>query len=197
MSSFFGPTIVGEPPPERADDLRRLVDRERRLRDVGDGRLRWELERLGLGDVLDEDRRVRRLAHRPDDLLVAGVADQEHRVAGGGVATCLDVHLRDERAGRVDHVVPELLRVRVHGRRDAVRGVDDGRPDGDVALVLDEDRPARLEVAHDVDVVDDLLANVHGRAVVLERLLDRLDRALDARAVAAGGRQENTLDCHA
>ena len=51
----------------------------------------------------------------------------------------------------------------------------DGLPLGDVALVLDEDRPASLEVAHDVSVVDDLLANVNGRPVQDEELLDRVD----------------------
>ena len=66
----------------------------------------------------------------------------------------------------------------------------------DVALVLDEDRAPRLEVADDVDVVDDLLADVDRRAVVLERALDGLDGALDAGAVAARGRKEDALDGH-
>ena len=74
----------------------------------------------------------------------------------------------------------------MHGRCDTVRREDDRRARGRLLLRLDEDRAARLEVAHDVDVVDDLLADVHGRAVVLERELDRLDRALDPGAVAAG-----------
>ena len=73
----------------------------------------------------------------------------------------------------------------MHARRDAVGGVDDDRARRHLALVLHEDRAASLEVADDVDVVDDLLAHVDGGAVVLERLLDRLDGALDARAVAA------------
>ena len=66
-----------------------------------------------------------------------------------------------------------------------MRGVDDGRAVRDLRLLLDEDRPSRLELPHDVDVVDDLLADVDGGAVVLERPLDRLDGALDAGAVAA------------
>ena len=45
-----------------------------------------------------------------------------------------------------------------------------------------------------MDVVDDLLADVDGGAVVLERLLDGLDRALDAGAVAAGRGEENPFD---
>ena len=73
----------------------------------------------------------------------------------------------------------------MHARGDAVRGVDDRGAGGNLGLLVDEDRPARLEIADDVDVVDDLLAHVDRRAVVLERLLDRLDGALDPGAIAA------------
>ena len=72
--------------------------------------------------------------------------------------------------------------------------VDDGRALGNLGLLVDEDRAARLEIADDVDVVDDLLAHVDRGAVVLERLLDRLDGALDAGAVAAGRGEEDALD---
>ena len=84
----------------------------------------------------------------------------------------------------------------MHGRRDAVGREDDGLPDRHLLLVLDEDRAAGLELAHDVQVVDDLLAHVDRRAVQLERLLDRLDRPLDAGAVAAR-RSEKHLAHHA
>ena len=73
----------------------------------------------------------------------------------------------------------------MHARGDAVRRVDDRRARRHLGLLVDEDRAARLEIADDVDVVDDLLADVDRRAVVLERLLDRLDGALDPGAVAA------------
>ncbi len=76
-------------------------------------------------DGLDEDDRLRRLAHRADDLLVALVADQDDRVAGGGVAPRLHVHLGDERARRVDRAQLPRGGVRVHRRRDAVRREDD------------------------------------------------------------------------
>ena len=66
-----------------------------------------------------------------------------------------------------------------------MRREDDRLALGHVALVLDEDRAASLEVADDVRVVDDLLANVDGRPVQVEELLDRVDGALDAGAIAA------------
>ena len=56
---------------------------------------------------------------------------------------------------------------------------------GHLIDVVDEDRALRFEVAHDVQVVHDLLAHVHRGAVLRERPLDGLDRTLDARAVAA------------
>jgi hypothetical protein len=46
-----------------------------------------------------------------------------------------------------------------------VRREDDRLALWHVVLVVDEHRAARLEVAHDVEVVDDLLADVHGRPV--------------------------------
>ena len=66
--------------------------------------------------------------------------------------------------------------------------------DGNVALVIHENRPASLEVANDVSVVDDLLANVNGRPVQVEKLLDSVDSTFDPRAVPARGRKKNPLN---
>ena len=79
----------------------------------------------------------------------------------------------------------------MHARGDAVGGEDDDRALGHLGLLLDEDRAALAQLLDDVLVVDDLLAHVDGRAVELERALDRLHGAVDARAVAARrGEQE-------
>ena len=90
MSSFFGPTTCREAPAQRRDDLGGLVDRERRLRDVRQpasvGSSSASASATSCTRMV-----VRRLAHRADDLLVSGVADQEHGVAGGRVALRLDV----------------------------------------------------------------------------------------------------------
>ena len=127
----------------------------------------------------------------PDDLLVPGVADQDDRVAGGGEPPRLDVHLGDERAGRVDHLEAANPRVRVDVGRHAVRRQDDDRALRHLGLLLDEDRALGLQVADHVQVMDDLLAHVDGRTVLGDRPLDRVDRAVDTCAVAAGGREED------
>jgi hypothetical protein len=95
-----------EPQAQGRDDLRGLVDREGRLGDVrqlGAGR---NGQCFGVLDRLDEHGRLGRLAHRPDDLLVALVSDQDNCVAGGGVPPRLNMDLRDERTRRVDRVQP-------------------------------------------------------------------------------------------
>jgi hypothetical protein len=94
---------------------------------------------------------------------MAGMPDQQDRVPVRRVPPRLNVHLGHERAGGVDRVQPACLGVRVDRGRDAVRREHHGLPLGHLSLVLDEDRAASLEVANDVGVVNDLLADVNGR----------------------------------
>jgi hypothetical protein len=175
--------MAGKAALERLDDLRRLVDGEGRLRDVGDRRVCRKLESLRVLDALDEDGCVGRLPHRSDDLFVPSVADEDDPVAVSGVAPRLDVHLGHQRAGRVDRVQLPLRRSLVDGRGDAVGGEDEGRAEGHLRLVLDEDGAELLELPHDVRIVDDLLPHVHRRAVQRERALHRLHGAFYSGAI--------------
>jgi hypothetical protein len=74
-----------------------------------------------------------------------------------------------------------------------VGGEHDELPLRNLGLLLDEDRAAPLELLDDVLVVDDLLAHVHGRAVQVERTLDRLHGAIDAGAVSARRGEQDPL----
>ena len=135
----------------------------------------------------------RGLARGALDLLMALVADEQDVVVARGEALGLVVHLGDQRAGGVDRLQGPPGGLLVHGRGHAVGREDDDRPLGDLLGLLDEDRAAILQGLHDVGVVHDLLADVDGRAVLLKRLLDRLDRAVDPRAVTARlGYQDTT-----
>ena len=184
MSSACGRR--SEPPTwsaERVHDRRDVVERERRLRDHRDrpvGR-----KRACLLGRLDDDRRLRALAERADHLDVVRVTDERDEMAAVGVRARLGVHLVHERARRVDDLQPARLGVRLHRRCDAVRGEDADLALGNLGLVLDEDRAELLEAAHDVLVVHDLVADVHGRPVLLEQALDDLDGAVDAGAERA------------
>ena len=131
------------------------------------------------------------LAHRPDHLDVVAVADERDEVAAVGVAPRLGVHLRDERADRVDDAQAAALAVLEHGRRDTVGREDADRTLRDFVLVVDEHGAEPLEAADDVVVVDDVVADVDRRAVLLEQPLDDLDRAVDAGAERARSGEED------
>ena len=134
---------------------------------------------------------MRRLALRALDLLVPDVPDEEDRPAVGGEVACLGVHLADERAGRVDHVELRGAGGIPYRGRDAVGREDDRRALRHLVELVDEDGAAALEIGDDVLVVNDLLADVDRRAALLERLLDDLDRTLDARAERARRREQH------
>ena len=77
-----------------------------------------------------------------------------------------------------------------------MRGEDDQGPFGHVLLAVDENRPSRFEIADDMDVVDDLVADVDRRTVGLEQALDDLDGTIDAGAERSR-RREQHLPTHA
>ena len=64
-------------------------------------------------------------------------------------------------------------------------GEDDRAVVGHFVELVDEHRAHALQPVDDEAVVDDLVADIDGRAEPLERQLDDLDRAVDARAEAA------------
>ena len=71
----------------------------------------------------------------------------------------------------------------VHGRRHAVRGEHHDGALGHLVGLVDEDGAGLGQGLDDVPVVHDLVADVDGCAVLLERTLHGLDGAVDARAV--------------
>src|SRR5581483_2273077 len=170
-------------------------ERQRRLRDDGDGLVGGQRSRL-LGS-LDDDGRLRPLAERADHLDVVRVPDERDEMPAVGICPGFRMHLVHERAGGVDDVQPAALRVLLDGRRDAVRGENADLALGDLGLVLDEDGAEPLEAAHDVLVVDDLMPDVHRRAVLLEEALDDLDRPVDAGAERPRCGEEDALAAHA
>ena len=179
---------------EDTDDLVGVVHGKRRLRQVDElVGLGWD-HGLRLLGGLDEEGRLRRLAGRSVDLLVARVADEEDRVAEPCEVPCLGVHLGDERTGGVDRAEPAEARAVAHRRRDAVRREDDVAPPRHLPDVVDEHGSAPLEVADDVRVVDDLLADVDRRPVQLEGPLHGLDCPLDAGAIAPWRGEDQPLD---
>src|SRR5439155_11882174 len=146
------------------------------------------------GDGITETHCIRTFAHRSLDLLMAGVADQEDAEPARRVVPHLGVHLRHERAGRVNRPQAAGPSALVYDRRDTVGGEDGDRAFRYLLLAFDEHGAALLELANDVSVVDDLLSDVDRTPVPLESLFDGVHGPLDAGAVPPRRREENPLD---
>ena len=167
---------------QAVDDEAGLVHRERRLRDVGQRRVGREVERVDLRGRLHQHDRLRRLAHRAHDLLVARVADEQDRVAAlrrSGAPRCAP----SSPAGRSRRrpARPRACAFSCTDGRDAVRREDDGRALRHVELGVDEDRAAALQLGHHVGVVHDLLAHVDRLRAGAARARARPSRRPDRR----------------
>ena len=135
---------LGELRPQASDDLQRLVDRQRRLGDVGDLVGVRDLEVVHVLGGLHQHDAGRRLAGRPLHLLVARVADQHDRVALLGELARLDVDLGDQRTGGVDRAqAPPVARSRGPSGRRRVRRRRPARPPGPRSPRRRRSRPAR------------------------------------------------------
>ena len=168
---------VREAALERGDDVGGVVERQRRLRHIGELARVPRLERLGLLDRLHQrDGAVRQLAERADDLGMPGVADQHDLAAALVMDFGLAVDLGDQRAGGVEREEVAALRLHRNRFRHAMGGEDHRRLGvRNLGEFLDEDRALGLEALDHVAVVHDLVADVDRRAIALERLLDRID----------------------
>ena len=144
-------------------------------------------------DPVDQLHMIGSFAGGADDFLVALVADQQDVVVVAGEAPGLVVHLGDQRTGRVDGLQVARGGVRVHRRRDPMRGEDHDGSLGNLVGLLDEHRTRRGQRVDHVPVVHDLVAHVDGGAVLLQRAFDRLDRPVHTRAVATRLRQQHPL----
>src|SRR5919197_799129 len=85
------------------------------------------------------------------------------------------------------------LAVLAHRGRDAVRRQNADLAGRNLVLVVDEHGAHPLEPAHDMVVVDDVMADVDRRPVLGEQPFDDLDRAVDARTEGSRCRKEHAL----
>ncbi len=113
------------------------------------------------------------------------MSDQDQGAAPRDIAFALVVDLGDERAGGIEHGQAAGLRLLLDAPGDAM-GTEDGHRLGrHFRQVLDEDRALLLQAFDHVFVVNDLVADIDRRAILLQRAFDDFDRAHNARAKAA------------
>lgn len=96
------------------------------------------------------------------------------------------MHLRDERAGGVEHVEAARFRVAFDGLGDTVRAEDRHSAVRHLVEFLNEPCPFITQIFDDMPVMHDLVTHIDRRAVLLQRAIDDLDRTDNPRAKAAG-----------
>src|SRR5437763_6921936 len=104
------PDDVGEASLQRGDDRSGIVDAQRRLRYVRDGRVDGEIQCIDVALGLHQQYRSRYLAHRALDLRMARVADQDQNTPLRRVAFALAMDLGDERTGCIQNAQSIFLR---------------------------------------------------------------------------------------
>ena len=123
---------------------------------------------------------------------VSGVADQHDLAALLGVALALAVHLGDQGTGGVDHRQAAVGGRVLDRAGDAVGAEHRDGARRHVLDLLDELDALGAQPVDDVAVVDDHVAHVDRRAVLVERALDDLDRAFDPGTETPGLRQNDS-----
>src|SRR5712691_5280767 len=112
--------------------------------------------------------------------------DQDQLVTLSVVAVDFVMDLDHERARRVDDLQPAPFGHLPDRLGDAVRAKDHGLAVRHLAQFLNEDRAFQLERVDDMAAVDDLVPDIDGRAVCLERQLHDVDGPIHASAEASG-----------
>ncbi|MGY4341076.1 hypothetical protein ACVWW3_005982 [Bradyrhizobium sp. LM2.9] len=195
MSSLCGPLMFGKRSFRSATISRGVVDRQRGL--SHEGEVVRILRRNGLGVLggLDQgDGADGELAERTDHLRVMGMADQEDFAAALEMDRGLAVHLGHQRAGRIQRKQIARRGVGRNRFRHAM-GREHHRRSGvfrDLGKLLDEDRALLLQPVDDVFIVHNLVANIDGGAVFIERPFHGVDRP-DHPGTEATGRTKHDL----
>ena len=144
-------------------------------------------------DRFDQGHRARgNLAEGADHLRMAGMADEHDVAAGLDQPLGLAVDLADQRAGGVEIVEAARLRRRpapTLGTPWAEKTT--GRPSGTSSSSLTNTAPMPAQPVDDEAVVDDFVPDIDRRPEPLDRQLDDLDGAVDARAKAARRRDQH------
>ena len=142
--------------------------RKRGLRQIGHAIRIGNLKRGDFRHIRNHLRHIRRFAQRALNLVVVAMPNQHQRITLLGELDRLDVDLRDQRAGRVDHLQTAPFAPLAHRRRNSVRGVDYTLPIRHVVDLVDKDRALFRQLIHNIAVVDNFAAHVNGRAKGLQ-----------------------------
>lgn len=134
------------------------------------------------------------LAHGAFDFRVPFMADQDGFATITAVLGHLDMHLGDQRAGRIEHLQATAGSFLAHSLGHTMGTEDDDDVIRHLVQFFDEDGPTVAQVFHHELVVHHFMAHVDRRAEDFQRTVDDLDCPVDPRAEAA---RVGEFDLHA
>jgi hypothetical protein len=164
------------------NDAARVVDAQGRLRHIGDRRVGRNVERIDIGFGLHQGHGIGNLAHCAFDLRMSGMTDENEPAPLRHIALALIVHLGDQRTGRVQDGKLPRSRLLLDAFGHAVGTEDGDRVRRDLGQILDKMRAFCLEALDDMLVVDDFMADIDRRPVLLQGTLDNFNGSDDASA---------------
>src|SRR6185312_13264369 len=167
-------------------DVFGFIEAERRLRQICYVRGVWNVQRIHVFDRLHQHHLRGRFAERADDFVMVLVADQDDRVAFARELDGFEMHLRDQRTGRVDDGEAPFLALLANFRGNAVRAEDGAGAGRDFLKLFHKYRAEVAKLVDDVFVVDNFLADVNRRPVEVQSDFDHVDGAHHAGTESAG-----------
>ena len=108
------------------------------------------------------------------------VADQYHVAPRASITNDFHVNLGHQRTGRIEHGKAALFRFFLDRARYAMRAENHGRAIRHFGEFFNEHRAHVLQPVNDKAVMHDLVAHIDRRTELDDRLLDDLDRPIDA-----------------
>ncbi|KPW25998.1 Uncharacterized protein ALO83_04863 [Pseudomonas cannabina pv. alisalensis] len=137
-----------------------------------------QIDRAAIGGVV--------LAHGAFDFRVTGVADQDALATITAVASDLDMHFGDQRAGGIEDFQATTGSLGAHGLGNAVGTENNDDVVRHLVQLFDEDRAARAQVFDDKFVVYHFMSHVDRRTKHFQSAIDDFDRAVHTGTKAAG-----------
>ncbi|MNS53163.1 hypothetical protein D3C72_859110 [compost metagenome] len=125
---------------------------------------------------------------------MTGVANEDAFATVAAVARHLDMHLGDQRAGRIEHFQTAPGSFLAHGLGNTVGTEDDDDVIRHLIQLFDKDRTTRTQVFDHELVVHHFVTHIDRRAEDFQRAVDDLDRPVDPGAEAA---RVGEFDLHA
>ena len=126
---------------------------------------------------VDHLRDQRRFAQCADHFIVIAMADEDQRVAFTRELYRFHVNFGDQRTGRVDNPQLAQLAVLANFGRNAVCAVNHALAGGNFVHAVDKNGALGAQLIHHVAIVNDLFADIDGRAECFQRDADNVDGA--------------------